>query len=230
MAEKRITRKELLKSPDELLTLTERTVNFVSAHAKQFYIGGTVVACLLVIGLLTNWYFNHKADLAMTAYSKALDGVDLQGKASPEEISKSIQSFDKVTKDFPGSPPAHDSLLNLGQLYYESGQYDQSIAAYEKFLTETKPWEDAIKPIVQDCLADVYEANGKLEQAAKVWEDMVKTSGGMLKNEAYRGLGRVYQALGKTDQAKQAYDSYLKDFPNSAEAAQVKAKLAALTQ
>jgi tetratricopeptide (TPR) repeat protein len=230
MAEKRITRKELLKSPDEFLTLTERTINFVNTHSRQVYIGLTALVCILVVGLLANWYLSHKENQALTAYGQALDSVDLGAKPTPEQIGKAVQALEAVRKDYPASPPAHNALINLGQLYYQAGQYDQSISSYQQFLKELKPWEETIKPIIQDSLADVYEAHGQNELAAQIWEDLAKTEGGMLKSQAYRGLGRVYLSMGKLDQAQKAYDSYLAEFPNSVDAAQVKARLAAISQ
>ena len=229
MAEKRITRKELLKSPDEFLTLTERTVNFIRTHSKQFYIVLTVLVCLLVVGILGNLYLSHRENQALTAYSKALDSLDLRGPSTPEQKNNAVQAFEKVRKDYPSSSAAHTSLLNLGQLYYELGQYDQSIEAYQTFLIVLDPWEEAIKPIAQDSLADVFEAHGKLELAAHVWETLLEASGGMLKDQAYRGLGRVYQSLGNLEKAKQAYTNYLTEFPDSVDAAQVKAQLATMS-
>ena len=55
MAKKRVTRKQLLKEPDEFLTLSGRAALFVREHSRQFkYLGGAIATALLIyLGIIT---------------------------------------------------------------------------------------------------------------------------------------------------------------------------------
>jgi hypothetical protein len=59
MAKQKTTRKELLKSPDEFLTLTERATNYVREHSRVFHYAGIVVAVAAVLYLGATTYLNH---------------------------------------------------------------------------------------------------------------------------------------------------------------------------
>ena len=49
MAKKRVTRKQLLKEPDEFLTFTEKAVLFIKEHDREFkYVAGALAAILLI--------------------------------------------------------------------------------------------------------------------------------------------------------------------------------------
>lgn len=215
MAEKRVSRKELLKKPDEFLSFSERAYEYIATHSKQFTAGlvGFAVAVLIYVGIV--WYIDYRADQAMVAYNAAADLAENNQPFDPQKGRDAVQALEKFRQDFSSSHQADLALIQLGDLYYQLGQYDQAESAYQEFLKKISEANALLKPFVLSSLAQVYEAQKKPEQAVATWSKILAMKEEAMKEEAYIGLGRLYQAQEKYEEAKKAYQDLVDKFPSS---------------
>ncbi|MEW6263184.1 MAG: tetratricopeptide repeat protein [Thermodesulfobacteriota bacterium] len=221
MTPQKITRKELLKTPDEFLTFSEKAYLYIQEHSRQFTTGLLIVATVILVALGAKWYFDYSASQALTAYNQALANYG----PNPQQAEATIKALETFTKDYAGSAPARYALLDLGEIYFRAGQLPQAENAYQQFIGGLRKEEEHLKPLVLDNLAVIQEAQGKLNQAAATWEQVIAQSNDAVKPDAYLGLGRVYLALGKPQEAQKTYEALIAFAPNSPQAAQAMAKL-----
>lgn len=229
MTPKKLTRKELLKTPDEFLTLSDRTFHFIREHSKQFINIGFIVLAVVVLGFAINWYLNSQTARALAAYNQAAMEIPPESEYDAGEVQQAISALEGVVKEWNAKQPTQYALLDLGRLYYRAGEYDKSLDAYQKFLATISKSDDPLRYYVLDSIAYAYEAKGELDKAVESWNKIVALPGKLLKEEAYLGLGRIYQALNKKSEAAKAYQSYLTEYPNSPRAVLAKAKQAELS-
>ena len=234
MAKKKITRKELLNTQDEFLTISQKTLSYVVAHSNQFYIGLIMVVALAVVIMGVKYYYDRQAREALVAYDQALAQVariqNLSGEENKQEIEVAIQALEYVRNAFSRSRPGRFVYLDLGALYFHLERYDQAKDSYQTFLKTLKPEENYLKPLILDSLAYINEAEKDLENAAARWEEVTKLADEFLKEEAFFNLGRIYEAQNDKKKAIKTYEKLMADYPDSSNIAWIKAKLAGLSE
>ncbi|MBW2091750.1 MAG: tetratricopeptide repeat protein [Deltaproteobacteria bacterium] len=222
MAKKKISRKELLDQTDEFITLTQKVINFVQKHPNKFLAGLAAIVALVIIVFGIKFYFDRQARLALAAYNQALFQVsklrNLDSKGSGEEIEEALDALERVSSKYARTAPGRQVLIDLGTLYFHLKRYNQAEYTYKKCLETLTPEEEAL-------LAYTYEAQGKINEAAAYWEQIVQLPGQLLKEEAFFNLGRVYEELGQPEKAEKAYQQLLEKFPNSPNSHLAKFKL-----
>lgn len=230
MSAKKISRKELLKSPDEFLTFWQKTFNFIDQHKKQFLAGVLVLVGILVASAITVWYLNYSAGRAVAAYNQAASQLPTDGQVEPDKAAELITALEKFRQDYSGSAPADYALLDLADLYYQQKEYKKSLAAYQEFLDDLEEVNEDLRPMILNGMAYAHEALGDFSQAATKWEEVLALSDDLLKEEAYLGLGRVFEAMAQPDEARRAYEELLAKYPASASVQPAKARLAELNK
>src|SRR5512139_804399 len=98
MAKEKVTRKELLKSSDEFLTVSGRAILYVKEHAKPFKVTGYVLVGAALVYLGVNYYMNYANRKGQEAYDAAYYEVVKikEVKADDEALKKSEELFKKV--------------------------------------------------------------------------------------------------------------------------------------
>jgi len=69
--QRKVTRKELLKSSDEFLTVSGRVIVYVKEHAKPFKIAGGILVGAALVYLGVNYYLNYANRKGQEAYDAA---------------------------------------------------------------------------------------------------------------------------------------------------------------
>ena len=228
MAEKKLTRKELLKSPDEFLTFSERAYEYIRLHSKQFGTGLLIVVVALLLFFGTRTYLSYAAAQAQAAYNQASADLTIQGELDQEQAAQAAGKLEEFVKDYPGSDPARYALIDLGSLYYRLGKYQEAQKAYESFLDDMEPYEYHIRPFVLDSLAFCYEMQDMYTEAIATWNELLLQPGDTLKQGAYVNLGRVYLKNEQPEEARRAYEQLISEYPDSPSADLGRYKLAAL--
>jgi len=213
---KSISRKELLKKPDEFITTSNIIANWVTLHARKVIWVGAVV--VLVAGAVFGYraYAAYQEKQGREAYFAALE---------LPEITPKIKKLSEVTTDYPRTRGAQKAWISLGHLYYQQKDYTRALNAYRSALSRgTLPPE--IHSLINESLAYVLEEKGDLKGAADTFNQLLKGSDPLLKENAHLNLARVYTKLGQTKEAKSTYQDLLKSFPNSIYAPLVRDRMA----
>ncbi len=224
-ATKKVSRKELLKTPDEFLTLSEKAYNFIRDHGKQFVIGGLSIVVVAILALGINWYIGSRKAKAVAAYNEAAAPLYSGGEISLDKADATTGALEKFIENFGSTQPARYALLDLGGLYFRLERYDKAAAVYQKFLSSITPAEESMRPYVLDSLAHVFEARKDYESSAKTWEEVLTLKDTTMKEQAYMGLIRVRVAAKDAEGAKKAYEDLAKEFPGSISTQMAQAKL-----
>ena len=227
-AEKKLTRKELLKTPDEFLTLSEKAYNYVLENSTKVLIGvlAVVAAIALIVGF--NYYRDYTAQKAIAAYDAAAAAIPAAGETDPLKTKAAVEALEKFVAEYPDSQAARFALLDLAALQSRQAQYQTAADYYQKVFAGLKPAEDHLRPMILDSLAYAYESMEKYDLAAETWEKILALPKDTLQVQARLSLGRVYLTLGQKDKAKAAYEALIAQAPDSPQAQLAKSKLSGL--
>jgi tetratricopeptide (TPR) repeat protein len=213
---KSISRKELLKKPDEFITTSNKIANWVTSHYQKVIWAGAIIVVVALAFFGYRAYAAHQEKQGREAYFLAMELTDIKQK---------IKKLASVTTDYPRTQSAQKAWISLGHLYYQQKDYAQALKAYRSALDRGKlPPE--FRSMINESLAYVLEEKGDLKEAADTFGQIVKGSDPLLKENAYLNLARVYIKLGQTKEAKNTYQDLLKAFPNSIYAPLVRDRLA----
>jgi tetratricopeptide (TPR) repeat protein len=75
----------------------------------------------------------------------------------------------------------------------------------------------------------VHESKGDVDQAVPWYQRLTKVDLSYIQPWAWMGLGRCYELAGKPDQAREAYQRFLADFPNHPKAPEVRALISKIS-
>jgi tetratricopeptide (TPR) repeat protein len=213
---KSISRKELLKKPDEFITTSNKIANWVTVHSRAVIWVG--LAVVLAAGGFFSYraYTAHQEKQGREAYFAAMEVPD---------TTKKIKKLADVATDYPRTQGAQKAWVSLGNLYYHQKDFTRALNAYRSALTRGNlPPE--FQSLIQESLAYVLEEKGDLKEAADTFSQILKGSDPLLKENAHLNLARVYIKLGKTKEARNTYQDFLKSFPESIYAPLVRDRLA----
>lgn len=215
---KRITKKDLLKKPDEFITLSTRILNWVKDNYQTVIWTGSGVVLLLVLLFGYSAYQNRQERIAHEKYFSSQELTDSGQK---------IKQLERIVKDYSRTKAANTSWVTLGHLYYQKKDFARAAWAFRSALNQGK-FAPSFKVLILENLAYAYEQQGDLKKAAETFSEISQGKENLLKEDALLSLARVYQKMGKSQETKTAYQNFLKSFPKSMYAPMVKDRLSRL--
>ncbi|MBI5569930.1 MAG: tetratricopeptide repeat protein [Desulfomonile tiedjei] len=231
MAERRITRKELLKEPDEFLTTSGMVVQYVRTNPKPFIAGCVVfvIALVAVIGFLTMRKHQEARSLlvfeqAMREYHNVLGSGE---QVAPEEFDTVLKQFQTVAADYGSFPAGEMALLYTGHVLYRKGDFKGALEQYQR-AQATGLVKSGLGPLILYHIASTRLALKEYEAAAGLFQQLSEDTNSPYRREASITIARIYEMTGKSKEAAQAYKQYLKMFPEAPDAPFVRARLADL--
>jgi tetratricopeptide (TPR) repeat protein len=216
MAKKRKkTRKELLKEPDEFMTLSGKLIGFAVDHKNHLtYTIGIIVALALIIAGFR--FFSIRSEKKASAL---LD----QSIAKYEKVKndkKPMEAYDQVSADFQlildkyaSKKSGKIARLTFANICYNAGKYEQAIALYKSSLKDYEKYP-AIHNQVIGSLGYAYEQQEEYARAASYFEKLSSAPESIMRGEALYHLGWLYDKLGQTEKSEAAYKKVLSDHPD----------------
>ena len=216
MARQRITRKELLRQPDQFITRSARVIAWVEENATSIlYSVGAAILVLILVGGWFVWRTNRHARAETLLYEamNAGGGGQIVQQDAPrnDEMIKALQS---LVRDYGGTPAAIQAYWNLGRLYFARAEYVAALEAYEQARSRLSgDHENAlIGAMISLNVAYAEEAQGACEQALRNFESVLNAPAATwLRSEAYLGMGRCHEQSGVPEKAAEVYDRALTD-------------------
>jgi tetratricopeptide (TPR) repeat protein len=164
---------------------------------------------------------NYLAAYKALGEAYAYDGVtsideikdeDRAGKFQQTRYRQAIGAFEQARRLAPGNPGLH---FNLGILYFNTGEYEKSMAAFQTgFRLKPKGGENQASLIeggvlrdsdIYAFIGDAFEHLGQRENAVTFYQKALEVNPDVDKTDIYEKLGGVYQELGESDKALAAY-------------------------
>ena len=209
------TRKELLKEPDEFITLTGKLIRFATDHKTKLTYGlGIILALTIIISGMR--FFSIRAEnkasalleQSMTEYS------NLQANKKPEEVYAAVSgSFQNILKKYGTKSNGKLARLVYANICYDAGNYEQAIELYNTSLMDFAN-HPMIHHQVLSSLGYAYEQKQDYATAVSYFEKISSAPEQILRDEALFHLGRLYDKLGQPEKSKEAYNKIISDYPD----------------
>ena len=206
------TRKELLKEPDEFLTITSRFIQLAVTYKNQltYAIGAILVLAVIISGFR---FFSIRAENSASAL---LDN-SLSKYNSVKAEKKADEVYNEVSKDFQfildkykGKESAKLARLIFANICYDAGNYKQAIELYKKASEDFSDHPTIRYQILSD-LGYAHEQQEDYKGAVGYFEKISSAPEAILRDEALYHLGRLYDKLGETEKSREAYKKILTD-------------------
>lgn len=216
MAKKKTTRKELLKSPDEFLTLSSRAANFAREHAQLFQYVGIGIVCIILIYLGVNTYINYVNRKGQEAFDAALVsfGEEMKDFDKKGNLKKTEEEFETVEDKYGRARVSGLVPSELAYIKYLEKNYDKAIPLYQEYL-KSLPKNSPYRSLARLALAACYEEKGEYAKAAEILNTVLAASKDTFKEQAMLSLARVYRLEGKTQESKKVLTEFLEKYKSS---------------
>jgi tetratricopeptide (TPR) repeat protein len=203
---KKVSRKKLLKKPDEFFTSTGRLIQFCKTHQKQFIWG--FGALFIIIAIISIYKYNAaknelKASLLLSeTQAKYKEAFSLKG---PEDALKEVEKdFQKLIDDYPRKMAGKHGRFIFADIYFDAGKIDQAIELYKVSLTDWSK-ESAIKNMILSSIGYAYKKKKDYQKALTYYEKISNGAESIGKANALYNLGIIYAKLNKTEKSLEVY-------------------------
>jgi tetratricopeptide (TPR) repeat protein len=216
MAKKpKVTRKQLLKEPDEFLTFSSRLFRFVFEHKYLLFagLGGLIAVVLIISGL--QYYSQKRSKEAFALLEKSRTKYEaLLGEKGPQAAYQQVEpDFDQLIGDYSDKTGGKMARILLANICYRGGNADRAILLYHEALEDVN--DSFVRNLVFSGLAYAYEEKQDLKAAVEYFERIVASDDKVLKDEALFHLGRLYERMGETQKSITAFRQIVAEHQNS---------------
>ncbi|KPK25662.1 MAG: hypothetical protein AMK69_13760 [Nitrospira bacterium SG8_3] len=223
---KRLTRKQLLKEPDEFLTFSAKAIRFGAENRKPISYALIALIVVVLAVALFHYFSNLSERKAYAVFEQGL--VHYMGQASGEQSphfqERAKGAFAELLRRYPSTRAAELSLPLYADISYADGNYDEAIKLYQRAL-EVLSGDDTLQRLIWNDLAYAYEGKKDYNTAAQYFKKITDSEGTFLKADAYFNLGRMYETMDNQEGARQAYEDVVKDYPGAVNFQVAKEKL-----
>lgn len=216
MAKKRVTRKQLLKEPDEFITTTGKLIAWAQEHTKQLLVGTGLFLGLLILVASYGYYQQKRSDAAMMLYGQAMAKYqNAGGSTAPAAALAAAQSdLERLTNEYGGQPAGKLGRIMYGNLSLAAQARDEAVAIYTSALKDFGS-DISLANLIYNGLGSAYSQKGDFSAAIEYYEKIVSSTSPVLEDSALFHLGRLYAAMGQADKSQEAYRQLTADFPGS---------------
>ena len=205
MTQKKISRKKLLKEPDEFITTTQKIFQFVRDHRQRLIHYGIIVGGVAVIagGAYTYFYWQEGKSRKIQGegfqlYQEAFAQGGTPG-GEKENYRKALEKFQKALAVYGRGDTAQFSLICMANCYYYLKEYDQAITTYNRLL------EGPYRSMALNGLGYSYEAKGNYSQALEYYQKKQEGASPSYPLENLLDMARCYEALNQKQKALEIY-------------------------
>jgi tetratricopeptide (TPR) repeat protein len=223
----KLTRKQLLKEPDEFITTSARALGWAAAHRRQLNIAICVALALTLVVTAVRWYMLRAEQRAERAFENALVRYErLQASSGAETAYRELSpEFETLVSGSGSGRASRAARLMLADIALRAGDTARAISQYEALLPL---WGDSTyyTSLIRRCLAGAYRQQGDTAAAVGQFEAVTALADAPGKDEALFHLGILYGQLNQPDKSSAAYRRLLAEHPDSIYAAPARDKTA----
>lgn len=207
---KRITRKQLLREPDEFLTFSGKAVQFVSSHRRSVIgvLSGVVVVVLASAGFGYISKLSERRAYAVFEEGRSHYWTEISGGKPSVSVEETNAPFEKLLKQYPSTGAARLGILLYADLSYHRQDYQKAIQLYQKAL-DLFAGDETYQKIIWDGVAHAYESEKSYQSAAEFYKKITDSQGKFMKGDAYYNLARMMEASHEREKALEAYNKVI---------------------
>jgi tetratricopeptide (TPR) repeat protein len=216
MAKKRVTRKQLLKEPDEFITTTGNLIKWAQEHKRQLLVGCGLFVGALILTVSYGYYQQIQSDKASLLYHQAMVKYQNAGgeKDPAAALGAARSDLERLSDQYRGQPAGKLGRVLFANLSLASQAQDEAVSIYTSALNDFGS-DISLANFIHNGLGAAYSRNGDFDAAIEHYEKIVSSTSAVLKDSALFHLGRLYEAMGQTDKSQEAYRQLSTDFPDS---------------
>lgn len=220
---RRRPRRRPLKEPEEILTLVQRSMNWLKPYLKWFLLGGGVLL-LIFLSWSSYTYYQYRRE---TQAQAALEQVRSH-LGQPEKVEEALKALEGLIRDYQGTAAARLGEFYKAHLLFQSKKYEEATRLYEELHAALKrgdPWN--LRPVVAESLSYCYEVRGDYVKAAETLKPVVEEVTGNYQSVLLSHLGLLYERAGNPKEAAAVWQRLLPQAHNPALVSYWKEKLSA---
>jgi predicted negative regulator of RcsB-dependent stress response len=203
------TRKELLKEPDEFITLSSRLIGFMATYknAIVYALYAVMLAAAAFSGYV--WYSGRQEAAASAQYER------LRAEASPAKAVQEVaEDFQRILSGYGNSSNGNIARLLYANLCYEAGDFKQAAELYQDSLTR---FTDDPLMLFQIQRSRGYAHEGLKDYATAVsyFEQALSAGEKNLQDDVLFHLGDLYSRLGNPQKSAEAFNRLLTEHKDS---------------
>lgn len=224
MAKKKISRKELLKKPDEFMTFSGKVIAFYKEHSRQFEYVGMAILGLFLIYLGINTYLKYVNKKGQAAYNLAYESIvkNTGVETESEELKKAGELFNEVIDQYGLSKASKLALPESAYIYFLNKEYDEAIGQYQTYLKKLSD-NDPYKTLTHLALAACYEEKGDLETAIQHLDKILSNPNEYFKEQALLSKARIHRLAKEIEKSDALLSEFIEKYPTSPFLPQAKA-------
>jgi outer membrane protein assembly factor BamD (BamD/ComL family) len=226
MARKKITRKQLLKEPDEFLTLSGKAFNYARIHIKQLQYLGIALGAFVLLFIGGYTYYKYINKKGQETYNRAYEVFKNGFKPDMNlaDLKNSADLFKKVVEKYHLSKAARLALPEEAYVKFLNKDYDGAISLYREFLDKVSG-NYRYEALARLALAACYEQKGELQTAIVTLKPIPAEKGNPFGEPALFHIARLYRLNHQVNEEKKAVKEFMETYKNSPFLPMIKAYL-----
>ena len=216
MTKKRVTRKQLLKEPDEFITFSNSMIRFGVAYKQQLMIGVGVFCAAVLVFVGMQYVSGRSQAKAFNLLENAIVRYDqAHAQNGPEKALEAVATdFELILKKYGSNTGGRLARVTFAQYYYAAVQPDRAITLYDAALADFN--EDPLyRAMIVSGLGYAYALKGDLPKAISNFEQVVSGPATGLKGDALFNLGLLYAQTGQKDKSIESFKRISEEYPAS---------------
>jgi len=228
MAKNKLTRKQLLKEPDEFLSLSARLIGYGVKNQRRIIWAGIGILVLVVAIAGFRYHANRSEARSFTLLSQTM--MKFAGLAKEKEPATAFleveDDFRSLIEKYGSTAGGKIARVMYADLSAQGGYPDTAIPLYKRALQDFED-QPPVRYSILLSLSYALEAKKEYAAAADYLETVAAAKGAVGADEATYNLGRLYELMGETEKSRRMYEKVLSDYPDFVYVDLVRAKLSA---
>ena len=216
MAPKKVTRKQLLKEPDEFITLSGKLIQFAREHQNQLgFIAGAFFLCLIAV----SGYSYYKSQTERKAFGK-LNTVTKQyeevrrDKGAEAAYTAVASELKNIVDEYNSTKAGRIARIAYANFCYLAKQYDQALAAYQVIRNDFAQ-NPIYQSLMDSSLGYTYWNKHEYASAVKHFNQIIDKPTAPLKDDALFSAAALYRTTERLPEHQSALKRIVSDHPDS---------------
>ena len=205
--QKRVTRKQLLKEPDEFITTTGRIIAWSRKYTRQVAYAAGAFFLFLVVITGYRYFSNNAENRAFFLLDQAVGNYE--GKKTDTDTLAAYEDakedFEYIIRKYDNTGGGKLATVVFAGMSYDANEVDRAIQLYEAALTHFEN-EPTYQNFLWSGLGYAYEKKKDVHKAISCFEKIAGGDDPVVKDVALFNMGRLYHELGDTAKSLRAYE------------------------
>jgi len=210
------TRKELLKEPDEFITLSSRLLGIIATYKNLI---GTISLGVLIVAAAVSghvWYSGWQESKAAAQLSQALARYERLRTEGPQDraVQEVAEEFRRILADYGSRSNGNIARVLFANLYYQAGDFKRAAELYQSSLAGFKD-DSLMRFQLMRSLGYAYEGLKDDATAISYFEQALSSDQKNLQDDVLFHLGELYARQGNAQKSTEAFNRLMTDHQDS---------------